>query len=172
MKLLILPLLLSMFAFSAFAQKDKIKQLKIQMLISAEQKKEFSSGNSETDCVTMKFHYLVTLDFMLTSKIRRIEVFMNEKAFSEENLKTLFAYLSDKYTSSEDLNVIVNTNWNQLQLPTDCLPLRASNQPDKPDKYDYHQAIFNRRGKIKYFRYNPVLKTSIFKKVTMNNNSQ
>jgi hypothetical protein len=150
------------------AQKDKIEQPETQKTTSSsEQTTESSRVNSKADCVTMKFRYLVRNDYMSTPKMRYVDIFMDEKAFSEENLKTLFDYLSDKYTGPEDLTMVVVTNWNQLPLPTDCPPSGISGLPDKPDKYDYHQAIFHRRGINKYFRYNPVLKSSIFKKVIM-----
>jgi len=47
-----------------------------------------------------------------------------------------------------------------------------SNMPERPDKYDYHQAIFYRRGNAEYFRYSPALKVheSEFKTVTIKGN--
>jgi hypothetical protein len=110
------------------------------------------------DCVTMKFKYLEVANYNPSPTLRRIDVFLDVKAFTEENLKTLFSYLSDKYTGPKYLIVVVYTDWAQLQNASDCPGTGASNMPRKPDEYDYHKAIFRRYGKNQFFRYNPVLK--------------
>ena len=48
------------------------------------------------DCVTLNFHYLIISDYQVSPNTRTIEVFLDEKAFNEENLKALFRFLSDK----------------------------------------------------------------------------
>ncbi len=119
------------------------------------------------DCFTMKFHYLLTLDYMVTPKLREIHVFLDEKAFSEENLKILFSHLSKQFQEPNYLSVKVKTDWSQIPLPSNCPPKGTSNMPSEIDRYDYHQAIFYRRGENEYFRYNPVLKTSDFKEIIL-----
>lgn len=122
------------------------------------------------DCNTLDFHYLVTWDSMVTPNTRQINIFLDEKAFSEENLKTLFTYLSDKDSNSENLMIFVKTNWQQLSLPTDCPPSGMSGGNGKPDKYEYHEAKFYRREENEFFTYNPTLKTSKFKDVQLKGN--
>jgi len=130
------------------------------------------SKNAE-DCVTMNFHYLITLDFKPVANTQQIEVFLDEKAFNEENLKTLFSYLSDKNTEPKDLPngsnliIIVKTNWQQLDLPSDCLPSGSSGEKGKTDTNNYHFARFYRRGENSYFGYNATLNTSKLKDVIM-----
>lgn len=161
--------LLLLFLFGACASvSSESENIKLD---SKEIATTSTSEKMSSDCVTMNFHYLVTLNYLATPKARYIEVFLEEKAFSEENLKTLFTYISEKYPDPEYLTVKLQTNWNQLSLPSDCPGSGISNMPDRPDKYDYYQAVFHRRGDQKYFRYNPTLKTSKFKEVVMKANS-
>ncbi len=122
------------------------------------------------DCVTLNFHYLVTWDSMVTPNTQQINIFLDEKAFSEENLKTLFTYLSGKNPNSQNLIVIVKTNWQQLSLPSDCPASGTSGGANKPDEYDYYQARFYRREENAFFTYNPTLKTSNFKDVQLKGN--
>ena len=111
------------------------------------------------DCVRFKFHWLEIHNVLYTPVVRNIEIFFDEKAFSEENLKTLFAYLSEKNPDPKHLTVVVYTNWAQLDFPSPgCPGIGISEQPDPPDKYDYHRAIYYRREGREYFRYSPALK--------------
>lgn len=123
------------------------------------------------DCVWMDFHYLILENSLWSPKVRHIEVFLDEKAFSEVNLIKLFRHLSDKNSEPKHLTIFVFTNWNQLPFPSDCPPLVISEQPNKPDEYDYHKAVFYRRdreeGIVEYFHYNPVLKTDDFEEVIL-----
>ena len=46
----------------------------------------------------MDFHYLELDKYSYeTSTLKHIEIFIDEKAFTEKNLSTLLGYLSDKY---------------------------------------------------------------------------
>lgn len=118
-----------------------------------------STKKSLEDCVTMKFRYIVTENTIQSSNFRKIEVFLDEREFTVENFKELFSYLSNKYPDPKYLTVLVKTNWEQLQFPSDCPGVGISNVPRRPDEYDYHQAIYFRRGKNEYFRYSTKLKT-------------
>jgi hypothetical protein len=113
------------------------------------------------DCITFKFNYLVTSNILQSSTVREIDIFLDEKAFSEDKLKILFTYFSAKYPKVKILIVKVKTNWAQLQPPSDCPPSGESNQPDNPDEYDYHFAVYRRErnDNSEYFTYNPILKT-------------
>src|SRR6266498_55846 len=63
----------------------------------------------------VEFHYLIYKDAAYDfgrpeTAMRQIRVFMDEKAFSEENLKKLFAVLSHGYPDPDFLTVLVITN--------------------------------------------------------------
>jgi hypothetical protein len=143
--------------------------------VSGQNASQANTSNVESDlqidCRTMGFHYLVLENSQWTSTVRRIEVFLDEKAFSEKNLSELFGYLSDNNPEPKHLTIVVHTNWNQLPYPSDCPPYGLTNQPSKPDEYDYHQAIFYRReiqGVVKeVYEYNPTLHTSDVKTVSL-----
>ena len=119
-----------------------------------------SKPTPQQDCVTFDFHYLELENYPYeTSTLKHIEVFIDEKAFTEKNLSTLLGYLSDKYLKWKYLVVVVHTNWEQLQFPSDCPGSGSSNQPDDPHENDYHHATMYRTGENQFFHYNPVLKT-------------
>jgi hypothetical protein len=119
------------------------------------------------DCMKMAFRYLITENEQRSSTVRHIEVFMDVAAFSEDNLKTLFTHISNKYPSSKILAIRVSTNWKQLPLPTDCPPTASSSNNTKRDN-SHHQAFFYRYGENAYFRYNPVLNTDDFTSIVLN----
>lgn len=123
------------------------------------------------DCVTFKFRYLEIENVLYTPGVRHIEIFLDEKAFSEENLKTLFEYISEKNPEPQHLTAIVHTNWTQLDFPSDCPGSGMSNMPARPDEYDYYQATYHRRAKVEYFDYSQKLKihSSEFKRVILRN---
>lgn len=133
-----------------------------------------SVQKSVKDCVTFKFHYLEIENVLYSPVVRHIEIFLDEKAFSEENLKTLFAYLSEKNPEPKHLTVVVHTNWAQLGYPSDCPGIGLSNQPARPDEYDYLQATYYRRAKVEYFDYSQALKidASEFKRVILRNETR
>jgi len=153
-------------------------------IVSNTENKAYLKENTQTtlsekkteDCVTMKFRYLITQDYKSTPNTRHIEVFLDEKAFTEKNLKTLFNYLSDKNPepnnspNRNNLIVIVNTDWRQLEFPTDCPPIGISETGAGTDTYHYHFARFYRRGENAFFTYNPTLKTDNLKDVIMKGN--
>lgn len=129
---------------------------------------------NEKSCVTFNFHYLETQNVLYSSTIRNVEIFLDENAFSEENLKKLFVYISEKNPEPKNLIVKINTNWKQLDFPSDCPGQGASNMPERPDKYDYLQAIYQRRARYEYFDYSPEIKVdqSKFKRVILKNETE
>jgi hypothetical protein len=122
-------------------------------------------------CVTFDFRYLVLENELRSPTVRHIEIFLDDRAFSETNLKTLFEYLSKTNPDPKLLTIQVYSNWEQVPIPSDCPGTGRSNMPDKPDKYDYYQAIYYRNDRngimIETFEYNPVLKNTEFKKVIL-----
>lgn len=157
-------ILLLLFGSVANGQSAKKDSVKIQDKTSLSQ-------NDKNDCFKFKFHYLELENVLYTSVVRHIEIFLDEKAFSEENLKTLFIYLSKKNPEPVHLTVVVHTNWAQIWYPSDCPPVAISEQPVRPDEYDYLQATYYRRAKVEYFKYSPAIKVdaSEFKQVVLRN---
>jgi hypothetical protein len=84
--------------------------------------------------------------------IRNIDVLLDEKAFSEENLKKLFRVLSKGYPKPELLLIEVITNLEQSHTPG--LP-QTSAEPDNPNYDNYHWATYHRDKENEFFRYNP-----------------
>lgn len=122
------------------------------------------------DCTRWDFHYLVTLDHKMSSAIRKIEVFMEAEAFSEENLQKLFRYLSDKNPDTEgsprNLHISVMTDWKQFGLPTDCPPSGTSGSNTVNPKV-YQWARFYRREGKEFFTFNPEKSSNEAKDVIM-----
>lgn len=115
--------------------------------------------NSPDKCVQFNFRWLQTENVLYSEKVRHIEIFMDEKAFNEENMKTLFAYLSSVNPDPDYLIVQVHTNWAQLPATApNCPGSGISEQPADPHEYDYLQATYWRRAEREYFKYSPQTK--------------
>lgn len=116
----------------------------------------------KNSCLTFNFRYLILSDERMSPTTRTIEVFTDEKAFNEENLRKLFRYLSDKNPDPDPetkrLNIFVYTDWKQLGFPSDCPPSAMSGGDSGRDAYDYHWARFYRKEGREFFVYNPVKK--------------
>jgi hypothetical protein len=122
--------------------------------------------NNHPDCVSMDFRFIELKDLAYsTSTLKHVEVFLDEKSFSEENLKLLLDYLSKEHAAWKYLVVEVKTNWAQIQPFSDCPGTGTSNMPEPPDKYDYYQAVMYRSGENQFFNYYPKLKSQEIKTV-------
>ena len=114
------------------------------------------------------FRFLIVNDLAYTSNIQHVDIFMEEKAFNEANLKELFAYISRKHAKVPVLLAYVKTNWAQLSpVSGDCPGSGASRLPEPPDKYDYHQARYDRRDRYEFFEYSKNLKDPNFVRVKL-----
>lgn len=138
-------------------------------MANTEKKKSLSCNyqSASNECHPLDFRYFILFNEKWTAKVRRIHIFLDERAYSKENLSKLFRYFSDKNPNPKHLTIEVSTNWRQLP---DCAPIGLTNQPDKPDKYDYYQAVFSRRyrgGLVEFFHYYPKLKSPEYKEVIM-----
>jgi hypothetical protein len=125
------------------------------------------------ECEKLNFHFIVLSNESYMSFSRTVFVFLDEKAFNENNLRNLFAHLSKQYADKKRLSIVVWANWEQLPLPFDCSPAanRLSDTSDqKPNNFDFHEATYYKDEKAEYFRYNPVLKTDNFKTVVIKKN--
>lgn len=113
-------------------------------------------------CVRFDFRWLELSNELYSSKFRHIDVFLDPKAFSEDNLRNLFEHLSKANGEPENLTVSVYTDWAQIDpAAPNCPGTGISNMPEPPDKYDYLQATFWRRGEREYFRYSPKIKVHV-----------
>ncbi|MGD9588305.1 MAG: hypothetical protein AB7Q37_05535 [Pyrinomonadaceae bacterium] len=115
-----------------------------------------------SDCVRFDFQYLIVSDEQMSPNTRKIEVFMDEKAFNENNLRKLFRHLSDTHPDPNklpnNLLLYVYTDWKQLGTYSDCPVIAMSGGDGGRDAYDYYWARFRRREGREYFRYNPIKK--------------
>ena len=129
--------------------------------------------NLSKDCDdNPKFRYLIVSNQVAmnghpSEKAREILVFMDEKGFSEENLKVLFTKLSKKYSYPSILDIRVETNWSRIPTPEECEGWGTSGEPDRGDEDDYHWAVYLRNGENEIFHYNPTLKDTLVKTVVI-----
>lgn len=124
-----------------------------------------SSGYGQSVCSQNNFVSLEQVDFRYIiyekscddfgnpeAGIRRIDLLLQEKAFSEENLKKLFAVLSEGYPEPQLLLIQVITNLEQAR--PEGFP-QISGGKDNPAAYIYHRASYQRDKNNEFFRYNP-----------------
>src|SRR5688572_27733210 len=94
----------------------------------------FACNDSTDDCVSFDFRWLEFQNVLFSKAVRHIEIFMDERAFSEKNLRALFVYLSKKNPKPGMLTISVRTSWAQLEPYSDCGDA-ISGEPDKPDRF-------------------------------------
>ena len=105
-------------------------------------------------CKTFSFRYIEIENTLHSEVYRYIEIFMDSKAFNEENLKEMFSYLSREYPNEANLVIRAYTDWSQIDYPSDCPPSGIGGGKGKPKPEEFHfQATFNRRPEGAYFRY-------------------
>lgn len=87
---------------------------------------------------------------------RYLEVLLDEKAFSEENLKQLFKLVSNRFPIPRVLHIQVYTNLEDAETPEERESGKASEQPGNPAADRYHSAYFLRDNDgNQWFTYNP-----------------
>lgn len=125
------------------------------------------------ECTTMPFHYLIVRDWLKSPAVRELEVFMNAKEFSAQNIGSLFSHLSEKFPEPDRLTIHVRTDWSQLDLPSDCPGIGAEGGSELiSENYDFHRAVYYRRGEDVYFYYTSELKTEKMEKVVLSGTHQ
>jgi hypothetical protein len=152
---ILFAIVLALFIYIACGQQSA-KMQNNELII---EKSQNTTIESKPDCVKLPFHYLVTND-VKDYNTRIIQVFLDEKAFSEQNLTTLFRYLSDKNPATDsssynNLQIWVKTDWSQLPFPSDCPPSANSGGDSGTKRNDYFWANFYRSEGKEYFTYNP-----------------
>jgi hypothetical protein len=86
---------------------------------------------------------------------RYVVVLMDQKAFSEENLKELFKLVSARFPTPNRLDVQVYTNLEQVETPEEHEQGKVAESPDNPVIDKYHWALFIRSQGNELIRYNP-----------------
>jgi len=121
-------------------------------------------------CQHFDFHWLELENERYSDKIRQIEIFMDEKAFSESNLKELFEYLSKSNPEPVGLIVVVHTDWSQFGIANpNCDGTGCGECNFDLPRHDHLQATYWRRPEGEYFRYSPKVNVddSEFKEVVI-----
>ena len=86
---------------------------------------------------------------------RYVEVLLDEKAFSENNLKELFRLVSKRFAKPKVLHVQVYTNLEDTETPEEREGAKMSEAPYDPPLDKYHQAFFLRDADGgEWFTYN------------------
>ncbi|HZE71873.1 MAG TPA: hypothetical protein VE135_20380 [Pyrinomonadaceae bacterium] len=99
---------------------------------------------------------------------RYVEVLLDEKAFSENNLKELFKLVSKRFPKPKVLHVQVYTNLNDVETPEEREGPKMSEVPDDPSQDRYHQASYLRDDDgNEWFTYNPNAPRTGTKKVIL-----
>lgn len=126
--------------------------------VMAQSQPETKASSPTKFCKQFKFHWLELENEKYSEAIRHIEVFMDEKAFSEANLRELFDFLSKSNPDPEGLTIVVHTDWSQFSEPSpNCPGTGCGECSSKVDPYDHLQAIYWRRPNREYFKYSPKL---------------
>ncbi len=124
---------------------------------------------TENDCAGMPFRCLVAYDAQHSSVVRHVEVVLEQRAFSEHNLKLLFKQLSKKYADSIFLVIIVNTRLGNNLPPSfelDSSPgTGTSGNSSNIEEYTHYIAKYYRRDGTEFFTYTPTLRNGIFRDV-------
>ncbi len=127
---------------------------------AVETEADSSVDSNAENCVTLPFRFVVVRDTLKSANLRDIEILLDSKAYSVENLKILFSYLSEKNVEPQYLTITVYTEWSQLELPSDCPGSgHSGNHPSQQHKLDFHHAKYFRRGDNVFFRYSSALGT-------------
>ena len=123
---------------------------------------EYPSGPPpQPNCPEVRAEFLVTQNELYTEKVRHLEVYLTPTAFSESNLRLLFACLSKDNPEPPHLTAEVETDWSRVHIPNGMPGTGASNMPPDPHEYDFLKAIYYRRPatdhrkRAEYFRYSP-----------------
>ncbi len=107
-----------------------------------------------TDCETLKFRFVTIADNADTTKSRRVDVFLEDKSFTVDNLKGLLLFMSRKYNDTPSLLVEVNTDWSQIEFPSDCPGTGISGRgPNGVSRDGHNYALLYRRDGTLYFNY-------------------
>src|SRR5574341_2511954 len=86
---------------------------------------------------------------------RYVVILLDERAFSEDTLKSLFKLVSARFPTPHHLNVQIYTSLEQVETPEEYEQGRVSESPGDPNMDKYHWAFFIRTNDSELIRYNP-----------------
>ena len=121
-------------------------------------------------CTMFGFRFLVIENRLWSSTTRHIDVFLDERAFSEKNLCMLFRHFADNNPEPTQLTVSVVTSWDQLPPSSTCPPTAMSEMPDAPPngfKATFQRFIRKQNQVFEYYEYNPKPDSNEMRKVVM-----
>lgn len=109
---------------------------------------------------TTSFRYIIFGDSVdetggSESAERTVQVLLDDKAFSEETLRTLLRFISRRYPRPDWMTVWVLTNLKQIRTPEEEDRGRVSGTKSDPEFYQHHRALLIRHNGNELFRYNP-----------------
>lgn len=97
---------------------------------------------------------------------RNIDILMDEKAFSEDNLVKLFFMISKRFPEPEFLNVSIYTNLEQTSTPEEMDQGATSEKEDLTSNH-YSWAVYIRTDSNEFFNYTPIKRKSDIKSVDL-----
>jgi hypothetical protein len=120
------------------------------------------------------FRYVIfenTLDEDENPELNRriVEVLLEKKAFSEKNLKTLFALVSKRFPEPNLLFVNVYIHLEQIATPEEKDGGATSESKEVGSFHKYYWAIYLRNDGDEYFRYSLLYDKSETKTVQLTN---
>jgi hypothetical protein len=87
---------------------------------------------------------------------RLVEVLLDDKAFSEDNLRELFKRVSRRFPAPRVLSVDVYSSLEDVKTPEEREGAQMSEGPDDPRADTYHRALYLRDNSgNEWFSYNP-----------------
>jgi hypothetical protein len=102
---------------------------------------------------------------------RAVEVLLDGKAFSEKNLKTLFALVSKRFPKSDQLYIWVYTSLEQIPTPEEK-DGGATSESNEVNSNKYYWAVYLRNEGDEFFRYSPVNDKSDLKTIQLTSNQK
>lgn len=124
--------------------------------------KSFPSGPPpQPKCPQFHAQFLVTQNSLYSEKVRSMQVYLAPASFGKNNLRKLFACLSESNPEPEHLIIKLETDMSRVQIPDGRPGSGTSGRPPDPHKNDFLRAIYFRRpGRgdntaKEYFRYSP-----------------
>lgn len=121
---------------------------------------------------TGPFRYVIINDEIENSRdgrltSRHVEILLDKKSFSEENLRRLFWLISRRFPEPITLFVDVYTSLDQAPTPEERDEGGRSNQAEEPSK-DFLWAMYVRNHNSEFFRYSPIANRTANKQVQLN----
>lgn len=109
------------------------------------------------ECPKLSFKFEIAGNELYSEKVRHIWLYLEPSAFNTNNLRDLFACVSNANPEPVHLTVELNTDWSRLPDPTSTQPgTGCGGCLEDPHRYDFLQATYIRQAPREYFKYSPV----------------